>query len=148
PSAMWPTACVGSSRSRCVVVSSRVPGRAAFAGLSVVALALCGCSATRPIDLPLPKDARVVDVIGDYVPFQKSPKNRYAVVLRGQEFTPPSRPFRIASAEDVRREGTPVPDSFTESDVDQVTRLLVSKDFDVYKVDMGEATASDVQKLL
>lgn len=111
-------------------------------------LALTGCRATPPLDLPLPKEARVVDMIGDYVAFQRSPKDRYAVVLKGQDFAPPNGPFAVATAEDVRRVGTPLRDEFVENDVDQLTRLLVSKGYDVYKADMGDATASEVDRLL
>ncbi len=122
---------------------------AASALATLAALAASGCSATRPLDLPLPKDARVVELLGDYTSFQKSPTNRYAVVLHGQEFaSPKGRPFQISTTDDVRREGTPIPDPFIESDVDQVTRLLVSKGYDVYRADMGEATPREVEKLI
>jgi hypothetical protein len=83
------------------------------------------------------------------VPFQRSPTNRYAVILRGQEFFPPTdRPYRIATAEDMRREATPVPDAFVANDVDQLTRLLVLKGYDVYRFDMGEASPADVESVL
>lgn len=121
---------------------------AAPALLSLALLALSGCSATRPIDLPLPKDARVVELLGDYTAFHKSPTNRYAVVLHGQEFAEPKGAYQISTTEDVRREGTPVPDPFVESDVDQLTRLLVSKGYDVYRADMGDVTPAEVEKLI
>jgi hypothetical protein len=117
--------------------------------LFVLFASLGGCATTAPLDLPLPKDARVVELLGDYVPFQRSASNRYALVLKGQEFDAPrDRPFHISSAEDVRREGTPVRDGFVLSDADQLTRLLVSKGYDVYLGDMGEATAVDVERLI
>ena len=128
----------------------RVSRPAAASTLATLAvLALSGCSATRPIDLPLPKDARVVELLGDYTSFQKSPTNRYAVVLHGQEFaSPKGRPFQISTTDDVKREGTPIPDTFVESDMDQITRLLVSKGYDVYRADMGEVTPKEVEKLI
>jgi hypothetical protein len=123
--------------------------------LSMFALAALatasGCGSTPPIDLPIPKDARVIDVRlgGDYVPFQRSPMNRYALILSGRDFAPPSdRAYSIATAEDVRREGTPVRDTFVAADVDQLTRLLVAKGYDVYRFDMGEVMPRDVEKVL
>lgn len=119
--------------------------------LAAISIAAAGCGSTPPLELPMPKDARVVDVRlgGDYVPFTRSPLNRYAVILRGQDFQPPpGRPYRIATADDLRREGTPVRDSFVANDVDQLTRLLVLKGYDVYRFDMGEALPRDVEKVL
>ena len=125
------------------------PGLLRPLALTVCALSLAGCSATRPLDLPLPTDARVVDLLGDYTSFHKSPTNRYAIVLHGQVFSAPrDKPFRISTTEDVKREGTPIPDAFIDSDVDQITRLLVSKGYDVYRADMGEVTPADVQTVL
>src|SRR5579871_4875390 len=111
-------------------------------------LLLEGCASGPPLDLPLPKDARVVELLGDYVAFQRSPQNRYAVVLKGQEFSPPDHPFRIGTSDDVRREGVPIVDPYVTNDVDQVVRLLVSKGYDVYRADMGEVSPADVDALL
>jgi hypothetical protein len=118
------------------------------AALALGSLGATGCAASPPLDLPLPKDARVVELLGDYTSFHKSPTNRYAIVLRGQVFAAPKGPFRISTTEDVRREGTPIPDAYVESDIDQITRLLVSKGYDVYRADMGEVSPSDVAKLI
>src|SRR5262249_7750411 len=139
----------GACRSRCRVLGLTSSPLFSSLALTVCATALAGCSATRPIDLPMPKDARVVELMGDYTSFHKSPTNRYALVLRGQVFNAPKdRPFRISTTEDVKREGTPVPDPFIDSDVDQLTRLLVSKGYDVYRADMGEVTPADVEKVI
>lgn len=116
-----------------------------------IPLATSGCAGTPPLDLPLPSDARVVDVRlgGEYVPFQRSPKNQYAVLMKGQEFAPPTdRAFRVASLDDVRREGSPIRDPFILNDMDQLTRLLIHKGYDVYRFDLGETAPADVEKVL
>jgi hypothetical protein len=114
--------------------------------LALVLLALAGCSAAPPLP-PLAADAPVVDVIGDVV-FQRSPRDRYAVLLRGQGFRAPEHAFRIGTAEDVRREGVKVRDRFVEGDLDQLTRLLAKKGYTVYRADMGETGPASVAKLL
>ena len=111
-------------------------------------LASSGC-ATAPLDVRVPRDARVVELLGDYTTIGRSPRNRYAVLIRGQEFrADPDRPFRISTNEDVKREGHPVPDPYIAGDQDQLTRLLASKGYDVYRADMGELDAKDVRRLL
>jgi hypothetical protein len=117
--------------------------------LSVFLLTTIGCTTTLPIDIQLPKDAPIVELTCQDCVFKPSPKNLYSIVLKGKEYSPPqTRPFKISTADDIKYEGIPISSPCSDNDVDQITKLLVIKGYDVYKADMGIVSTSAIRRLL
>lgn len=117
---------------------------------ALLLIAAPGCIVTPPLgDLPQAPDAKLVEVLDeDYLPFRVSPTNRYAVVMSGRRFTPPTKGrFSISTADDVLA-GKKVEDPWVKGDVSQLTKLLLSKGYDVYRMDYGQVTPRAMKKLL
>ncbi len=112
----------------------------------VLMLLAFGCAAAPPA-LPPRDDALSFTIDANHC-FRRSPKNRYAVVLTGRVFAAPQRPFRVSTADDVRREGTAIEDPYVKNDARELSVLLESKGFDVYLGDMGDALPTDVAVIL
>lgn len=95
-----------------------------------------GCSSTSPLDLPLLKE---IHLLGET--FRVNPKNKYAFIIKGETFQPPqpsvlNRIF-FSKPDDLSR-GEPIIDPFINNDIDQISRLVFSKGYDVYLAEMGE----------
>lgn len=108
-----------------------------------------GCAVAPPLgDLPRASDAEELDVVdADYLPFRRSPRNRYALVMNGRVFQPPSDGSGVNDAEDLLH-GEPIDDPWVRGDMDQLSRLLLSKGYDVYRVDFGRVTPDTMRALL
>ena len=117
------------------------PRPLALLAAALILAASQGCVSPPIRDLPRAPDAEQVHVLdGEYLPFRVSPRNRYAIVMNGRRFSPPeSRPFAISSAEDVLA-GVALEDPWVRGDMDQLTTLLLSKGYDVYRLDFGQVT--------
>lgn len=118
-----------------------------FAGLLL--LVAPGCVSPPFGALERKPGTELIQVLdSEYLPFRVSPTNRYAIVMNGQRFSPPiGRPFSISTAEDVLA-GKPIEDPWVAGDVDQMTKLLLSKGYDVYRLDYGRVTPRALKKLL
>lgn len=86
-------------------------------------LTLFGC-ASGPVQFEAkPQIVRVGD-------FRKSPKNAYAILMKGQGYLPPKAP--IVNANNMHS-GEKIRDEFVENDLDSLGQLATLKGFDVYK---------------
>jgi hypothetical protein len=112
----------------------------------VLTLFAFGCASESPV-LPPRESARSFAIDANRY-FRSSPKNRYAVVLTGRVFAAPKRPFRVSTADDVRREGISIEDPYVRNDALELSSLLEGKGFDVYLGDMGGALPADVAAVL
>src|SRR5690606_478662 len=121
----------------------------ATAGLPLLALLLgAGCVSPPLGELPRHAETQLVSVTDlDYVPFRAAPTNRYALVMNGQVFTPPAVGALTSSAADVGQAERLV-DPWIAGDMEQLTRLLLSKGYDVYRLDYGEVTPDALDELL
>lgn len=139
-----------------VINSSSVPTQARsrrlvaplLLGLLLLAAAP-GCVVSPPLgDLPRAGDAQETEVVdADYLPFRRSPQNRYALVMNGRVFQPPADGSGVSDADDVLR-GEPIEDPWVRGDTDQLSRLLLSKGYDVYRLDYGRVTPDTMRALL
>jgi hypothetical protein len=108
-----------------------------------------GCAVSPPIgELSRAQDAEEIEVIdADYLPFRRAPTNRYALLLSGRVFEPPSDGSGVADAEDLLK-GDPIDDPWVRGDMDQLSRLLLAKGYDVYRLDCGKVTPEAMRALL
>lgn len=84
---------------------------------------LFGC-ASGPVQFEAqPQIVRVND-------FRKSPKNAYAILMKGQGYLPPKA--RVINVNNMHS-GEKIRDEFVENDLDALARLATLKGFDVYK---------------
>ncbi|MBX3466209.1 MAG: hypothetical protein KF878_04840 [Planctomycetes bacterium] len=122
--------------------------RALTLGLLLL-VAAPGCIVTPPLgELPRAGDAEAMEVVdADYLPFRRAPQNRYAVVMNGRVFQPPVDGLAIHDADDLLK-GEAIDDPWVQGDMDQLTRLLLSKGYDVYRLDYGRVTPDTLRALL
>lgn len=116
---------------------------------ALLLVAAPGCVVSPPLgDLPRAADAQETEVLdADYLPFRRSPRNRYALVMNGRVFQPPANGSGVNDADDLLQ-GEPIEDPWVRGDVDQLTRLLLSKGYDVYRIDFGRVTPDTMRALL
>ncbi len=121
------------------------PSRLALVGL----LFAVGCVSPPIGDLPRHAQSQVVSITDlDYMPFRAAPTNRYAVVMNGQVFTPPASGSAETSSPDGLQAADRLEDPWIAGDMEQLTRLLLNKGYDVYRLDFGEVTPAALEELL
>jgi hypothetical protein len=128
------------------------PSRRSLAplALGLLLLAAQGCAVSPPLahDLPRAGDAEEIEVVDqDYLPFRRSPQNRYALIASGRVFQPPSDGSGVQDADDLLK-GEAIEDPWVKGDMDQLARLLLSKGYDVYRFDFGRVTPDVLRGLL
>lgn len=108
-----------------------------------------GCAVSRPLgDLARAPDAEQIEVVdADYLPFRRSPTNRYALVMNGRVFQPPADGSGVSDADDLLK-GEAIEDPWVAGDMDQLTALLLNKGYDVYRLDFGRVTPDVMRSLL
>jgi hypothetical protein len=109
-----------------------------------------GCAVSPPIaeDLPRARGVQQADVLDDdYVPFRRAPSNHYALLMSGRVFQPPADGSGVATADDLTK-GEPIDDPWVRGDMDNLSRLLLAKGWDVYRLDMGRVTPAALRALL
>lgn len=90
---------------------------------------LVGCSSTESLNLPPPREAHISGERSE-VPFKINSKNKYAFIIRGETFKRDGN-FTISSPDDLSQ-GKRIIDPYIENDIDQISRLALSKGYDVY----------------
>ena len=117
--------------------------------LALLLASSSGCAVSPPLrDLSRAPDAEQIEVVDeDYLPFRRSPTNRYALVMNGRVFQPPADGSGVANADDLLK-GEAIEDPWVSGDMDQLSSLLLSKGYDVYRLDFGRVTPEVMRGLL
>lgn len=116
---------------------------------ALLALAAQGCVVSPPIAaIAAAPGVEVFQVVTpDYNPLRVSPNDRYAILMNGQRFLPAGDGLPVWSADDLLR-GPREEDPWVDGDMEQATRLLLAKGYDVYRIDFGQVTPDVLLGLL
>lgn len=111
--------------------------------LTLLGVCLAGCASTDPLPLPEIKRANCNFVHQ----INKANQNKYAVVIKGALYTIQTQEFFFQNEEDLKK-GKLIDDPYVDNDLDQITRLLISKGYEVFYYDMSIDSVSSVYNLL